>query len=51
MTVESNVADECPVRAVDTVELSEEQLQQVVGGLDRAWWPDPNDWSSPETMG
>ncbi len=25
------------------VELSEEELEQVVGGLDQGWWPDMNE--------
>jgi bacteriocin-like protein len=33
----------------EDAELTDEELQHVVGGLDRGWWPDPDEPAGPKT--
>ena len=32
------------------LELTAEDLEHVVGGLDRGWWPEANDAAGPNTV-
>lgn len=34
--------------AGEETELTAEELEQVVGGLDHGWWPNTDDFSGPQ---
>lgn len=42
MKLKREVDYEEPVQEPETGELTDEEVGEVVGGLDRAWWPDPS---------
>ena len=49
MSVQTDVDQTDTDNVAADAELTEEELEEVVGGLDYGWWPDPTDPDDPQT--
>lgn len=50
MSTPPEMEDDHADGALEDDEIAFEELDQVVGGLDRGWWPEPDESSGPSLV-